>query len=127
MVWQVYRKLNRTEYLDFIHNPTLLVEPNSVLMFDNPVFEFFSKTPWYFIIIIYSPLILYEIAIGLTHISLVLLSIRPAIGFLLWTFIEYVIHKYLFHYDQYLKEEDNIMYLVHFFFHGIHHAFPMDR
>lgn len=48
------------------------------------------------------------------------------IGMLVWTFIEYALHRWLFHVDDILP--DNGWALTgHFLLHGVHHRIPMDR
>lgn len=48
------------------------------------------------------------------------------IGNLIWTFLEYTMHRFIFHVDEYLP--DNRVFLtLHFLTHGVHHYLPMDR
>jgi len=44
----------------------------------------------------------------------------------LWTLSEYVLHRFVFHYDDSLPD-NRVALFLHFLLHGIHHAFPMDR
>jgi len=50
-----------------------------------------------------------------------------AVGYGLWTFIEYFLHRFLFHGEDYWLPDNPKMLAFHFFIHGIHHAFPMDH
>jgi sterol desaturase/sphingolipid hydroxylase (fatty acid hydroxylase superfamily) len=45
-----------------------------------------------------------------------------AAGVFVWTFIEYVLHKYIFHFPA--KSEFGKK--IHFMFHGVHHDYPSD-
>jgi hypothetical protein len=47
-------------------------------------------------------------------------------GNIIWTILEYTLHRFLFHVDHYLPEANWAM-LLHFLLHGIHHYLPMDR
>lgn len=47
-------------------------------------------------------------------------------GNLVWTFLEYTLHRFLFHLDYYLPDHYAALTL-HFLLHGIHHYLPMDR
>jgi len=47
-------------------------------------------------------------------------------GNIIWTILEYTLHRFLFHVDHYLPEA-NWALLLHFLLHGIHHYLPMDR
>ena len=45
-----------------------------------------------------------------------------ALGWLFWSFSEYILHRYLFHYEAKSRIGKQIMKLIH----GIHHQFPND-
>jgi 4-hydroxysphinganine ceramide fatty acyl 2-hydroxylase len=47
-------------------------------------------------------------------------------GNVIWTILEYTLHRFLFHVDHYLPDQ-NWALLLHFLLHGIHHYLPMDR
>jgi 4-hydroxysphinganine ceramide fatty acyl 2-hydroxylase len=47
------------------------------------------------------------------------------VGIVGWTLFEYLMHRFLFHSEDYLPE-NKIFYMAHFLLHGIHHAFPSD-
>ena len=44
-------------------------------------------------------------------------------GLLLWTFAEYMLHRFVFHYQPRTPRQEKIFFL----FHGIHHAQPQDK
>ena len=47
-------------------------------------------------------------------------------GNLIWTILEYTLHRFLFHIDRLLPDHPAAL-TVHFLMHGIHHYLPMDR
>lgn len=48
------------------------------------------------------------------------------IGMFHWTFLEYSLHRFVFHMENVIP--DNKYWItLHFIFHGVHHAFPMDK
>jgi 4-hydroxysphinganine ceramide fatty acyl 2-hydroxylase len=47
-------------------------------------------------------------------------------GNLIWTILEYTLHRFLFHLDYYLPDKGMFLTL-HFLLHGVHHYLPMDR
>ena len=47
-------------------------------------------------------------------------------GNIIWTILEYTLHRFLFHIDYYLPDA-NWALMLHFLLHGIHHYLPMDR
>jgi len=49
-----------------------------------------------------------------------------ASGIFIWTVLEYTMHRFLFHLDDYLPDRPEALTL-HFLLHGIHHYLPMDR
>ncbi|KAJ1024426.1 hypothetical protein NDA18_004593 [Ustilago nuda] len=49
-----------------------------------------------------------------------------AIGVVIWTLLEYSIHRFLFHIDNILPDQPAFLTL-HFLLHGVHHYLPMDR
>ena len=48
------------------------------------------------------------------------------VGNIVWTILEYTLHRFLFHVDHYLPDA-NWDLMLHFLLHGIHHYLPMDR
>ncbi|KAJ3745242.1 inositolphosphorylceramide-B C-26 hydroxylase, partial [Lentinula raphanica] len=48
------------------------------------------------------------------------------IGNFIWTLLEHIFHRFLFHVDYYLPDKP-IFLLLHFLLHGVHHYVPMDR
>jgi 4-hydroxysphinganine ceramide fatty acyl 2-hydroxylase len=48
------------------------------------------------------------------------------VGNVVWTILEYTLHRFLFHIDHYLPDA-NWALMLHFLLHGIHHYLPMDR
>jgi sterol desaturase/sphingolipid hydroxylase (fatty acid hydroxylase superfamily) len=47
-------------------------------------------------------------------------------GVFIWTFGEYILHRFLFHGEDYWLPNNPKFLASHFLMHGIHHAFPMD-
>lgn len=46
-------------------------------------------------------------------------------GLCLWSFSEYMLHRYLFHFED-LLPNNPYFFLLHYVIHGIHHQIPMD-
>jgi len=49
-----------------------------------------------------------------------------ALGVVIWTLLEYTLHRFLFHVDEWLPDHPAFLTL-HFLLHGVHHYLPMDR
>lgn len=128
ILWQVWTKLSKDEYLKFIHDPKHMINPPEAILFEAPYLEFFTKTPWYIIPMIWVPMVLYYLwkAYWENNISLGLIISMYLFGILVWTLSEYILHRFVFHIDEKLPDNRNAR-MFHFLLHGIHHAFPMDR
>jgi sterol desaturase/sphingolipid hydroxylase (fatty acid hydroxylase superfamily) len=64
-------------------------------------------------------LIVWSVHLGFDAVSLV---VRIAIGAIVWTLAEYIIHRYAFHFVPGTRWGVALAYLSH----GVHHAFPRD-
>ena len=47
------------------------------------------------------------------------------VGNVIWTLLEYFLHRFLFHIDNWLPDRPFFL-MLHFLLHGIHHYLPMD-
>ncbi|XP_046843229.1 fatty acid 2-hydroxylase-like [Xenia sp. Carnegie-2017] len=122
-----------SEYMKWVHSPV-----NKPLRLFGPDFvEFFSKTPWYVVPMIWLPVVIYISFVGASQLArelpsfltnnfflLVVFFCLFMMGLFLWTFIEYVLHRYVFH----ISPPDNSPFWItfHFFIHGQHHKVPFD-
>ncbi len=96
----------------------------TVRMFRSDFLEFFSHVHPATPILIYLPVIafmLYRASVyGL--LSLQAVAGMLVLGVLLWTLLEYVIHRYFFHY----QPKSGWGKKMHFMMHGVHHDYPQD-
>ncbi|EKX51199.1 hypothetical protein GUITHDRAFT_151008 [Guillardia theta CCMP2712] len=111
-------------YNDFIHRPQVLDEP--ARFFESDFLEIFSRTPWYVVPLVWLPVItgmvLLSLKMGLTPLGAGLIFLG---GLFTWTLIEYVLHRFLFHLDEWVQFNYWAITL-HFLIHGVHHLLPMD-
>ena len=121
------------EYFKWVHSPVV----RKLRLFDSDFIEFFSKTKWWMIPIIWFPLIvilqLYStvrIYQNLGHtFSSEFYSSEKMVAFLslgfflfgipLWSFAEYILHRYLFHLEP--RADSWFFITLHFLLHGQHH------
>lgn len=94
-------------------------------LFNNPVLEKFSRTHIAIpisIFFVYATALLYW---NVTHTELNLLTslISFSVGLLAFTWVEYMVHRYLFHMGTYTTFRAKLQYTVH----GIHHDYPKDK
>ncbi len=93
-------------------------------LFKSDFIEYFSKVSWYVPLIIYIPVILISLYFSAFHynLSIVKIVILFILGIFLWSFVEYLLHRFVFHY----KPKTKIGAKLLFIFHGIHHSYPRD-
>ena len=124
----VEKKMTFDQYMDFLHYPKVLVNPvRSVVLFENPVLEFLTKSPWWHVLIIYSlDTLRYAVK---QDFSDPLTIWSATIGFFGWTVLEYLIHKYMLHPEHFWLSKvgnNQAVFALHAAMHGMHHAFPTD-
>jgi sterol desaturase/sphingolipid hydroxylase (fatty acid hydroxylase superfamily) len=75
------------------------------------------------------PLVWVPVTIALTYVSVYVRDLDTVsyvglflLGLLLWTFTEYTLHRYVFHYEP----KSNWGKRFHFILHGVHHDYPND-
>lgn len=82
----------------------------------------FTKTPWYAIPIAYIPFMYYFFMKSEnSFFEKILLTF---LGVFVWTLAEYLLHRFLFHSEDYWLPKHRYIFPMHFLMHGIHHAFP---
>ncbi|HEY8511533.1 MAG TPA: sterol desaturase family protein [Cyclobacteriaceae bacterium] len=94
-------------------------------LFKNPILERLSRTHISVPLIIfgiYSTALLYW---SVTHTSLSVLTTLGMffLGLLAFTWVEYMVHRYVFHMPTYTKTRAKLQYTLH----GVHHEFPKDK
>ncbi|GAB1293669.1 Fatty acid 2-hydroxylase [Apodemus speciosus] len=137
LLWQVGHLGEK--YDEWVHQPVA----RPIRLFHSDLIEAFSKTVWYSVPIIWVPLVLYlswsyyrtltqdniRLFASFTRDYSVMVPESVFIGLfvlgmLIWTLVEYLIHRFLFH----MKPPSNSHYLImlHFVMHGQHHKAPFD-
>ncbi|QLL34694.1 hypothetical protein HG536_0H00690 [Torulaspora globosa] len=120
----LFGNYTRDFYIDQIHRPRHYGK-GSAPLFGN-FLEPLSKTAWYVIPIVWLPVVLYNVAVAFKHMNPVFTVFFFCVGVIVWTLIEYGLHRFLFHLDDWIPEH-NIFFALHFLLHGVHHYLPMDR
>ncbi|KAI8625449.1 inositolphosphorylceramide-B C-26 hydroxylase [Xylariaceae sp. FL1651] len=113
-------------YLDQVHRPRHYKGGASAPLFGN-FLEPLSLTPWWVIPLLWLPVNAYGsylAAQGFHNIGLFVIS--WLFGLFIWTLVEYILHRCLFHLDYYLPD-NRVAITLHFLLHGVHHYLPMDR
>ncbi|PSR78599.1 hypothetical protein PHLCEN_2v7346 [Hermanssonia centrifuga] len=150
-VWEA--GFSKSYYLQQVHQPRHLND--SARLFGPSYLEVFTKTSWYVVPTLWLPIAVYlyvrsTLQFTLGNNALPLFSNDPVaplrlllvtsipystfalttacflFGNLVWTILEYTLHRFLFHLDFYLPDHPAALTL-HFMLHGVHHYLPMDR
>ena len=125
----IHPDLTKEEYLAFITEPKIMPDPTKqIRIFDHDFFEFFSSTEWYHVPMVWFPFMFCSIWLhwgGLVDYTVNKAVFWYTFGLFYWSLGEYVLHRFLFHVDEYLPD-NGWVFGVHFLIHGIHHAFPQD-
>ncbi|NP_001417888.1 fatty acid 2-hydroxylase isoform 1 [Danio rerio] len=135
LAWQVGHLGEK--YDTWVHQPV----DRPIRLFGNDFFEANTKTSWYMVPIVWMPLVIYlswycysllaqettRLVISSDYSILVHKYSFPfifALGMFLWSFIEYCIHRFVFH----MRPPAHNYYLItlHFLLHGQHHKSPFD-
>ncbi|XP_006641387.3 fatty acid 2-hydroxylase [Lepisosteus oculatus] len=137
LLWQVGHLGEK--YDDWVHQPV----DRPIRLFYSDVIEACSKTSWYMVPIVWLPVVAYlswycfsSLARGDTRlfasfttdysipIHKYTFPFMFLLGMFLWSLVEYLIHRFLFH----MKPPASNYYLItfHFLLHGQHHKSPYD-
>src|SRR5438270_11954554 len=96
----------------------------TVPMFESEFMEFFSRLHPMTSFVLYLPVVGYMLYVSVwqRQFSLVAVAALFLLGILLWTLTEYLIHRYIFHYEPKTRIGKRLHYIVH----GVHHDYPSD-
>ncbi len=96
----------------------------SVRLFSNPILEVLSKAHPLFPLLLWGPIATIEFIWGVyTGVPLGYAFIFFIVGMFSWTFFEYILHRFLFHYAPKNERLKKIFY----YFHEVHHDYHYDR
>src|SRR5437016_8446884 len=93
-------------------------------MFESDFMEFFSRVHPAIPLALYLLVVGYMLYVSIWQQKLSILAVAGlfALGILLWTPIEYLIHRYVFHYEPKTALGKQLHYIIH----GVHHDYPND-
>ncbi len=96
----------------------------SIRMFKNGFLESLSKVSFFVPLIVFVPVIVFLLWKCLVYLEMNALFFFGYVflGLFVWTFTEYILHRFVFHF--YPKSSWGKR--IHFIFHGVHHDYPND-
>lgn len=122
-----FSNFSKEFYLAQVHRPRHFKGGASAPLMPHPILEPLSLTPWWVVPMVWLPPVAYGTFLGLTNIDpLPLATFYWALGLFLWSLVEYVLHRFLFHIESALPDRPAFLTL-HFLLHGVHHYLPMDK
>ncbi|KAL9266564.1 Dihydroceramide fatty acyl 2-hydroxylase FAH1-like protein [Drosera capensis] len=108
-------------YDDWVHQP--IVSKTGPRYFANDYAELMTCTKWWMIPLIWLPVVYWFISLAIQRgLPLPLLALAIVSGVYVWSFVEYIFHRYVFH----MKTTSYWGNTIHYFIHGFHHKHPMD-
>src|SRR5438094_9558123 len=96
----------------------------TVRMFESDFVELFSRVHPAIPLVLYLPVVGFMLYMALWRQKLSFLVVAGffLVGILLWTLVEYLIHRYVFHYEPKTRMGKRLHYIIH----GVHHDYPND-
>lgn len=96
----------------------------SARLFQSSFLEIFTHVHWSVPIIVYLPLVVYCLAISPATgiLSTMGIVMEFVAGLFVWTLTEYLLHRFVFHYEPTTTWGKRL----HFLMHGVHHDYPQD-
>jgi dihydroceramide fatty acyl 2-hydroxylase len=95
----------------------------SIRLFRNNFLEYFSHIHPATPVIVYLPVIAVVCYYGSLKIPAINFLLLFLIGVLFWTLLEYLMHRFVFHFEP----TTELGKKIHFLSHGVHHDYPRDR
>ncbi|MDP9961846.1 sterol desaturase family protein [Chryseobacterium lathyri] len=97
----------------------------SVRMFKSDFLEPLSKVHFSIPIFIYVPVVVYFSVQALIkyNVTFIRFLLFFALGIMIWTLVEYLLHRFVFHFEP----SGSFGKRLHFIFHGVHHDYPNDE
>lgn len=95
----------------------------SIRLFKNPVLEYFSHIHPIIPLLVYFPVVIVSLYFGTQDKVLHYAILTFIAGLFIWTLLEYLIHRFVFHYHPKSETGKRISFLIH----GVHHGYPRDK
>jgi sterol desaturase/sphingolipid hydroxylase (fatty acid hydroxylase superfamily) len=99
-------------------------EEEPIRLFKSDFLEFFTHIHPGVVLLLFVPVVLFSLYQGIVGLGaaagLGIVAVAYGVGFLVWTLTEYVMHRYVFHYEPTQPVLKWVWYLIH----GVHHEQP---
>jgi sterol desaturase/sphingolipid hydroxylase (fatty acid hydroxylase superfamily) len=95
-----------------------------IRLFKSDFLEFFTHISPVTVLVIWLPVAVFFLARGVVLLparaSWLIIPAGVLLGIFIWSFTEYTLHRFLFHYEPKTAGQEKVFFL----FHGVHHAQP---
>jgi sterol desaturase/sphingolipid hydroxylase (fatty acid hydroxylase superfamily) len=91
-----------------------------IRLFKSDFLEFFTHISPVAVTVLWLPVAVYFLARGIAGGWGLHIPLGFVLGLFVWTFAEYTLHRFLFHFPPHGARQERIVFL----FHGVHHAQP---
>lgn len=96
----LHSKISPETYDKFVNTP----KPGACRLFESNFLEFFTNTPWFVVPLVWLPVVCVLMYFGSQYIlTWWHLALWFALGLFIWTLMEYVLHRWVFHSEPYLS------------------------
>jgi sterol desaturase/sphingolipid hydroxylase (fatty acid hydroxylase superfamily) len=101
------------------------ISKEPIRLFKSDFLEFFTHISPIAVLVIWVPVVGYFLyrSIEVESVSALTLIFGFLLGLFLWTFAEYILHRFLFHFPAKNEWQKRMSFLMH----GVHHASPRDK
>ncbi|TYK13350.1 dihydroceramide fatty acyl 2-hydroxylase FAH1-like [Cucumis melo var. makuwa] len=108
-------------YQEWVHQP--IISKERPRFFKSDFWEFCTCTAWWAVPLIWLPVVCWfvSMSVNMGH-TFSQISLMVIFGISIWTLIEYIVHRFLFHIETQSYWGNTMHYLIH----GCHHKHPMD-
>jgi 4-hydroxysphinganine ceramide fatty acyl 2-hydroxylase len=99
--------------------------PGSKRLFNQPFLERLTRTPFWLPVILFYLISVFSVYYTVKNYNesiFVYLLIFP-LGIIFFTLVEYILHRFVFHFNAVTEKEKKLQYTIH----GVHHEFPRDK
>jgi len=110
---------------DPLERDMMRATPESPRMFESDFADFFSRTPWFMVLVIWIPIVVALIGYGVlaADVAVHWAVLQLVCGWFFWTAAEYWLHRTLFHW----QPDFALGKRFHFIIHGVHHTWVNDK
>lgn len=92
-------------------------------LFHNDLVEAFSHIKPSHVVITWFPIVTFMYYLSWQRgVSVASMAAMTVLGLFVWSLTEYMLHRYLFHFDPKTPTQEQVSFLIH----GIHHDYPWD-